>query len=60
MMKSSYGEGFAPWREIARWRRLFWLSLAVNVILAGVLLWRAPVSPNRGTAAAGVPSEVLR
>jgi hypothetical protein len=34
-----YGEGFTPWREVGRWRRRFWLSLAVNVILAGVLLF---------------------
>jgi hypothetical protein len=39
-----YGEGFAPWREIARWRRRFWISLAVNVFLAILLLhlWVKP------------------
>lgn len=34
-------EGFAPWREIARWRRLFWGSCVLNVVLIAVIvrLW---------------------
>lgn len=37
----SRDEGFAPWREIGRWRRRFWFSLALNVALIVSLLWRA-------------------
>jgi hypothetical protein len=35
---TEYAEGFTPWRETARWRRRFWLSAALNVILAAVIL----------------------
>ena len=32
-----YGEAFIPWREAARWRRLFVASAALNVVMAAVL-----------------------
>jgi hypothetical protein len=33
-----YAEGFTPCREVARWRRRFWLSLALNAVLAAAFL----------------------
>lgn len=28
-----YDDGYVPWREAARWRRLFVASLALNLLL---------------------------
>ncbi len=37
-MKELRDEGFAPWREIHRWRRLFWGSALLNMVLIVALL----------------------
>jgi hypothetical protein len=34
-----YGEGLTPCREVARWRRRFWASVALNVALVGALCY---------------------
>jgi hypothetical protein len=30
---------YTPYLEVIRWRRRFWVSLAVNLILAGLATW---------------------
>lgn len=38
-----YDDGYVPWREVARWRRRFALSIALNLlqlILCGLLVFR--------------------
>ncbi|HKE24955.1 MAG TPA: hypothetical protein VKB88_21485 [Bryobacteraceae bacterium] len=38
MPTTDYAEGFTPCAEVTRWKRRFWISATLNIILVAVLL----------------------
>jgi len=38
MHTPDYAEGFTPCREVTRWKRRFWISAVLNLVLLVLLL----------------------